>query len=511
MKVSSVSTNNKRIAKNTLMLYFRMFLIMAVGLYTSRIILQALGIEDFGIYNVVGGVVVLFTFVNNAMVASTQRFLNYEIGRNNQEETQKIFSASLSIHIAIAFIFLILAETIGLWFLNTYIKIPNGREIAANWVYQFTIVASIINIIRTPYNAAIIAYERMSFYAYISIIEVILKLLIVYLIYLFADRLIFYSLLVTVVALIIFGGYYLFCRKNFPMFRYQFEYNRQRFFSIISFSGWSLMGSSANMGAQQGFSILLNLFFGVSTNAALGIANQVNSVIYNFISNFQTAFNPQIVKTFAAHEREDFFNLIYNTSRYSFFLLFALALPITICCSDLLHIWLTEVPEYAIDFCIAMIANSLFDALSGPLWMSVYASGNIRKYQIVISCLLFSTLALAYIVAKLGYNPVMVFWIKPLIGFVIYFYRLHYCHRNLHLSFQRYLKSVVVRCLIIVFVSGVPSYIICTFMGDGIGYLLIKMIAVLFIILLCIFFIGLTTNEKKIISKYLKNKREQWS
>ena len=215
--MSDNSANNKRIAKNTLMLYIRMLLIMGVNLYTSRIILQALGVDDFGLYNIVGGVVVLFTFINNAMVASTQRFLNYELGRNNPEEAQKVFSASLSIHFAIAAVFLILAETVGLWFLNTYIQIPPGRETAANWVYQFTIITSIINIIRTPYNASIIAHERMSFYAYISIIEVVLKLLVVYLVYLFADRLISYAALITIVTLIVFGGYYLFCRKKFPI------------------------------------------------------------------------------------------------------------------------------------------------------------------------------------------------------------------------------------------------------------------------------------------------------
>ena len=312
------SQNNKRIAKNTLMLYVRMLLIMAVSLYTSRVILQALGVEDFGLYNVVGGVVVLFTFINNAMVTSTQRFLNFEIGGNNLDEARKVFSASLNIHIIIAGAFLLLAETVGLWFLNRYIQIPEGREIAANWVYQFSIIVSILNIIRSPYNAAIIAHEHMSFYAYVSIIEVILKLAIVYMVYLFADRLIAYAFLMMMVTLIVLGVYYIFCKRKYEICRYQFEYDRKRYMALASFSGWSLFGSLANMGASQGINIILNMFFGVAVNAAMGIANQVNAAVYQFVSSFQTAFNPQIIKSYAADDRNYFISLILNSSRYSF-------------------------------------------------------------------------------------------------------------------------------------------------------------------------------------------------
>ena len=242
-KMQDNSQNNKRIAKNTLMLYVRMLLIMVVSLYTSRVILQALGVEDFGLYNVVGGVVVLFTFINNAMVTSTQRFLNFEIGRNNLDEAQKVFSASLNIHAIIAGVFLLLAETVGLWFLNKYIQIPAGREVAANWVYQFSIIVSILNIIRSPYNAAIIAHEHMSFYAYVSVIEIILKLAIVYMVYLFADRLIAYAFLMMMVTLIVLAAYYIFCKKKYTICKYKFEYDRKRYMALASFSGWSLFGS----------------------------------------------------------------------------------------------------------------------------------------------------------------------------------------------------------------------------------------------------------------------------
>ena len=367
MTEQSVSENNKRIAKNTLMLYVRMMLIMLVSLYTSRVILKTLGIENFGIYNIVGGIVVLFSFINNAMVSSTQRYLNYELGRQNLDEAKKIFSASLTIHFIIAGIIIFLSETIGLWFLNKYINIPEGRIVAANWVYQFSILTFAVNIIRTPYNASIIAYERMSFYAYISIIEVVLKLIIVYAIVIFADRLIAYSVLVFIVAILILICYIIFCLSKFPICKYKYEYNKLRYASLLNFSGWSMFGALANTGAQQGINILLNMFFGVTVNAAMGIAHQVNSALYSFVSNFQTAFNPQIIKSYAANDRSYFFSLILHTSRYSFYLLLILAFPVILCCQEILQIWLVDVPEHAVAFCQLVIIFSLIDAWQGPL------------------------------------------------------------------------------------------------------------------------------------------------
>ena len=278
--MTDTSANNKRIAKNTLLLYIRMFLMMGITLYTSRVVLQMLGVDDFGIYNVVGGIVVLFSFINNAMVASTQRFLNFELGRGNVEEAQKVFAASLNIYLVIVMIFMLLAETVGLWFLNRYINIPPERTVAANWVYQASLVAAALNFVRMPYNAAIIAYERMSFYAYTSIIEAALKLGIVFLLYAFADKLIAYAWLVSVVALLILLMYVFFCRRVFAICRHHtFAYDKRRYTALVNFSGWSLFGSVANMGASQGVNILLNIFFGVFVNAAMGIANQVSGAV----------------------------------------------------------------------------------------------------------------------------------------------------------------------------------------------------------------------------------------
>lgn len=502
--MSDNSQNNKRIAKNTLMLYVRMLLIMAVSLYTSRVILQALGVEDFGLYNVVGGVVVLFTFINNAMVTSTQRFLNFEIGRNNLDEARKVFSASLNIHIIIAGAFLLLAETVGLWFLNRYIQIPEGREIAANWVYQFSIIVSILNIIRSPYNAAIIAHEHMSFYAYVSIIEVILKLAIVYMVYLFADRLIAYAFLMMMVTLIVLGVYYIFCKRKYEICRYKFEYDRKRYMALASFSGWSLFGSLANMGASQGINIILNMFFGVSVNAAMGIANQVNAAVYQFVSSFQTAFNPQIIKSYAAGDRTYFISLIMNTSRYSFLLLFLLALPIYICCPEILSIWLGTVPEYAVEFCRLMLLFLLIDAVQGPLWVSAQATGKIRNYQILMSALILLNLPITYVLLIFFKNPEIALIVRVAVNFITAVARVIYLNHLYDFPVGRYIKDVIIKCLIVLVISYPIPYLVHNMSGttliDTLANVFIAMISATVFIAL----IGLRSKERVLIISKMK-------
>ena len=314
------SSNNKHIAKNTLMLYFRMILTMLVSLYTSRIVLNTLGVEDYGIYNIVGGVVILFSFFNNAMSNATQRFLSFELGQNNSVQLKRTFSMIINVHIGIAFLIFLLAETVGLWFLNTHINIPTERMKAANWVYQFSIFTFLINIIRVPYHATIVAYEKMSFYAYLSIIEVLLKLGVVFLIQISPlDKLIFYGFLIFVVSVLILLVYKIYCNKNFDAANYNFFWDTKLFKTLISFSGWSLFGSAANVSSKQGTDILLNIFYGVMVNAAMGIANQVNNAVNGFVQNFQTAFKPQIVKSYAANETDYLIRLIFQTSKFSFF------------------------------------------------------------------------------------------------------------------------------------------------------------------------------------------------
>ena len=502
------SQNNKRIAKNTLMLYIRMILIMLVSLYTSRVILKALGVEDFGIYNIVGGIVVLFSFINNAMVSSTQRYLNYELGRKDVEEAKKFFSASLTIHFIIALIIIFLSETIGLWFLNEYINIPDGKSVAANWVYQFSILTFAINILRTPYNASIIAYEKMSFYAYISIIEVILKLLIVYAIVIFADRLIAYSILTFVVALIILICYIIFCWLKFPICKYHYEYNKSRFSALLNFSGWSMFGALANTGAQQGINILLNIFFGVTVNAAMGIAQQVNSALYSFVSNFQTAFNPQIVKSYAANDRSYFFNLILHTSRYSFYLLFILAFPVMLCCQEVLQIWLGEVPEHAVAFCQLVIIFSLIDAWQGPLWVSAQATGDIKNYQLLMSCLILLNLPLTYLLFKFIHIPELALIVRVFINVITSIARILYLKHLYGFPVLEYIKSVILRSLVVVVIVVPIPALLNNIIDKSLIGTIIKIIASMIITAMAIYSIGITSKErlyvKSLIRKFCK-------
>lgn len=485
-------------------LYVRMLLIMGVTLYTSRIVLQVLGVEDFGIYNVVGGIVVLFSFVNNAMVTSTQRFLNYELGKKNLEATARVFSASVTIHWCIAIVTLILAETVGLWFLLNYIQYPLEREWAVILTYQFAILSTCINMIRAPYNAAIIAYEKMSFYAYISIIEAILRLLIVFLLLLANfDRLIFYSFLMFVVIGIVTLGYYVYCKSHFSTCRYTYHWNKDLYKRLMGFSGWSMFGGVANIGASQGLNILLNMFFGVTINAAMGIANQVQSAVYSFVGNFQTAFNPQIVKSYASGDRDYFIDLIVRTSKYSYFLLFTISLPLYICCEEVLSLWLGNIPEYAVSFCRLMILFSLLDAMQGPLWVSVQATGKIRDYQILMSVMILSNLPLSYLFLKQSYSPEVVLTIRCLLNLLILFVRLWYLRLLYDFPVWRYGREVICRIVCVTIISY--GMISCLSM-DVLP--IVKILEVIFFSvignLFLVYILGFDDKERQLIIKQIK-------
>ena len=328
-EMQEISSNNKRIAKNTLLLYFRMLVTMAVSLYTSRVVLNILGVEDFGIYNVVGGIVAMFGFINGSMTSATQRYLTFELGQNNRTQLTKVFSTSLSIHAIISFLIIVLAETVGLWFLWNKMQIPADRMNAAFWVFQCSVAASVIMIMSVPYNAAIIAHERMSAFAYISIIEVSLKLLIVcFLRYFHTDKLILYAALIVIVQLVIRLCYSWYCNRHFKETKYRWIWDKTLFCEMTGFAGWNLFGNLAAITFTQGLNLLLNMFFGPVVNAARGIAVQAQTAIGQFSSNFQTALNPQITKSYATGDMEYMHGLIFRSAKFSFFLLLLLSLPV---------------------------------------------------------------------------------------------------------------------------------------------------------------------------------------
>jgi O-antigen/teichoic acid export membrane protein len=498
--------NNKRIAKNTMLLYFRMLITIGVSLYTSRIVLNALGVEDFGIYNVVGGVVVLFSFFNNAMSTATQRFLSFELGKNDIEEVKRTFSMSMTAHASIVILVILLAETVGLWFLNMHMNIPDGKMNAANWVYQFSILATCIGIIQVPYNASIIAYEKMSFFAYISIIEVIFKLLVAFLlVYISFDKLKIYSILICFVSFFTFLLYRFYCKRKIEVCTYHFFWDRALYKRLMSFSGWSLFGSVAVVGANQGVNILLNIFYGVVVNAAMGIANQVNSVLNKFVSNFQTAFQPQIVKFYAAGDTKSLEQLIFRSSKFSFLLLFTLTFPIMLNVDFVLKIWLKTVPECTSVFCNLIIISSLLESLAAPLWMTMQATGKIKKYQLYISTAIGLNLLFAYIFLKNGFPPYIVLVIKVAIDVLCFIIRLLFVQSYVDVRISQFIKTVLYRVFPIVIVILPLPYFLSKYYVEWKG-LILSSLSFFILEVFLVYLIGFTKQERKTINRFVVNK-----
>lgn len=396
--MTDTSANNKRIAKNTMLLYVRMLLTIIVGLYTSRVVLNTLGVNDYGIYNVVGGIVAMLAFLNSAMTAASQRFISFELGTQNLQKLKNVFCTSITIHITIACIIFIIAETLGLWFLNTHMNIPVDRMTAANWVYQCSILTFIITVISVPYNACIVAHEHMKAFAYISIIEVTLKLIIVYLLLILpTDKLIVYAILVLCISLIIRLIYSIYCKKNFKECTYQFKFNKRLFKEMFAFAGWSIIGNLGFSLKDQGSNIILNLFYGTAINAARGVALQVNGIINTFSNNFIMALNPQITKQYAAGHIKESIQLVYAGCRYSFFLLSIISIPIIINLDYLLSLWLGTVPTYTVEFLYFSLIAALINSMAIPLVTAMQATGKIKTFQITICIIMLCELPLAYI------------------------------------------------------------------------------------------------------------------
>lgn len=503
---------SKSIAKNTLFLYVRMFFILAVSLYTSRVILQYLGVEDFGLYNLVAGVVVLFSFLNGAMTAATQRFINFEKASDDVIKINHVFCISMNIYFLICAIVFLLGETVGLWFLNVKLNIGDDRMFAANVIYQISLITTIINILRVPYNAVILAYQRMSFYAFLGIVETVGKLLIVFSLALFSfDRLIVYSILLACLTLAINCFYYLFCVRNFKeQTTYRYIKDKVLFSKMTVFSGWSLFGNVALMGTNQGVNIILNIFFGVLINATIGIANQVNTAIYSFISNFQTAFMPRITQSYAENKMEEHQKLVLQTSKMSFYLLILISLPILINTEFVMTFWLGKFPDYAVQFTKLIIVFSLFDALSGPLWMSINAVGNIRVYQLVISCLLILNLPLSYLLLHLDYSPISVMVLKVVINFLVFIFRIIYVNRKIGFSRVMVLKYVSQLSLIVVTLS------LLYYLFDQSGKInntlnaaIVSTISVL-ILSVCIFFLGMSKGERIFVENQISKLKQKF-
>ena len=503
--VSDSSSNNKRIAKNTLLLYFRMLLTMGISIYTSRVVLDVLGAIDYGIYNVVGGFVAMFTIISGAMTTATQRFLSFEIGKGEKGEVQSLFSTSVLIHFILAAIILLLAETVGLWFLNTHMNFPQERYEAANWVFQFSVLTFLINVVSVPYNAAIIAYERMKAFAYVSIVEVSLKLLVVYLLLISTyDKLIVYAFFLALIAITIRIIYGIYSHRYFPECRCDFSWNKRKGKNMLSFVSWNMIGSVAGVAKEQGINVLLNIFFGSAVNAARGVAYQVLNAMSGFVSNFQLAMNPQIVKHYASGEKEDMFKLVFRGSKYSYLMMMVLSLPVILETPFILDVWLKVVPDYTVIFLRLVLMTALVDSLSGTLITAMHASGKVRDYQIVVGGLSLFTLPVAYVFFKWGYPPYAAMIVGLSISILCHIARLLLLKRSIGLPFMAFLKRVTFRCTGITLVSLVIPVLIYIGLHERTwGNFLIVLIATLVSSVLTIYMIGLTANEKMFTRKKL--------
>ena len=506
--MSNSVSNNRRLAKNTFSMYVRMLFLLLISFYTSRVVLKALGEEDFGTYNVVGGVVVLFTFINAAMTTGTQRHLSYELGKPDGH-VGRVFSACFNIHLWLAIIIVALSETIGLWFVNTQLNFPEGRLPAVNWVYQFSIVACVFNIIRVPFNALIVAHERMSFYAYMGIIEGVLKLLIVFFLTLAPiDKLVFYSFLIALVIGITSFFYYLYCRLNFRDIQYERVQDILLYKKLLKFSGWTLFGSFANLARNQGVSFIINIFYGVTLNAAVGIANQVNAGITQFVSGFQQAFNPQLTKTEASQDRQYQQVLIGRTAKFSYLIVLFVSLPILYNLDYILELWLGDYPVYTASLCKWIVIASLIDSVSGPLWVSIFATGNIKTYQIIISSFLLLSLPLAFLCGKLGWHPQYVFAFLAMINLMAIIIRLVILHKLIHFNVIEFVNSVFVPLLCTTFLVIPILFVVGHFLSkaDSFGLFLFQSSIIILYEMIVISLVGLTKTERLGLWRMLKSR-----
>lgn len=503
--MSNTTENNKRIAKNTLLLYFRMLFLMAVSLYTSRVVLNALGVEDFGIYNVVGGIVAMFTVLSGSLSAAISRFITYELGKENQENLNKIFSSAVTIQLGLAGIILLLAESIGLWFLNFKMNIPISRMEAANWVFQFSIFTFAINLISVPYNASIIAHERMSAFAYISILEAIGKLTIAFLIAISPmDKLTFYAILICVVAFIVRLTYGNYCKRHFSECTYHFSWDKQLLKQMFGFAGWNFIGASSAILRDQGGNIVINLFCGPTVNAARGIAFQVNNAVNQFVTNFMTALNPQITKSYASGDKEYMMTLIFQGARLSFYMLFLLSLPILINTHYILTLWLKMVPEHAIAFVQLTLIFALSESISQPLITAMLATGKIRNYQIIVGGLQMMNLPISYIFLRIGFFPEIVIIIAIIISQSCLIARLLMLRKMINISLKKYMKKVYCNIITVMIISSIIPFMLTINNDETFLTFILQSFITIACTIITIYYIGCSKSEKLFIKNKLQ-------
>lgn len=499
-------SNNKRIVKNTFILYIRLLFTLAVSLYITRRLLNVLGVDDFGLLNVVGGVVMMFSFLNNSMIAASQRFITYSLAADTLPQQKKIFSTSVIIHCLIAIIIVLVLETIGLWYINNKLNVIQGRLYAASFVFQSSVISFFLAVISVPFSATVIAHEKMNIYASLSILDSLLKLIIVICLpYIAYDKLVSYSVLLILTGVINFVFYLIYCHTNFDECKIT-RADRYTLREMLSFAGWSFLGNFGVVAKDYGVNLIINAFCNTAVNASRGIAYQVMNAVNGFVAGFQTAMNPQITKRYATGNTLDMLSLLFSGAKYSFYLLSLFVIPLYIRADYVLELWLGDAPVFSVQFLRLALIMALINSMSGPFVTGIQATGNIKLFQIVISIIMTLDMPLSYLALRIGCKPYAVVYISICTAFIGLVARSILLHRQLKFSIKSFIINIVLKNYLIAitlfgFIQCISQIFPYSFLG-----LVSFCLSSVFISLIGIYIFALNKNEKRSINDYLKNK-----
>ena len=496
------TSDSKRIAKNTIMLYIRMFVLMLIGLFTSRVILQALGVEDYGINSVIAGFLSMFGIITGSMSSAISRFITVELGRGKLERLKQVFSTSITVQLFMGILIVILIETFGMWFVTTQMQIPYGREVAAQWCLHCATLTTFISLMNIPFNSAIIAYEKMSAFAYMTILDAILKLVICYAIYISPiDKLITYAILGVCVSIITTSIYWIYCLRKFEETSLSFTFDKILFKEMWGFAGWNLFSQTAWILNTQGINMLMNIFFGVVVNAARGVAVQVNGIIQNFVNNFMMALNPQITKSYAAGDKETAFRLACRGCRFSFYIMYFLALPIMIESHQILELWLGTPPEQADMFVVWTILSTLASLLGNTMVTLQMAHGDIKQYQIWITIFGCIPFPLTWLVFKWGAPSIVAYYIYVAVYWGLIFVRYYLVHEKTGIPAKMYLGGVVVKTHLVAISAAILPLGVFFLMPETISRLLLVGIVSVLSSTIVIYFFGVDEVERNFLQQ----------
>lgn len=499
-------SNNKRIAKNTSLLFLRTLFVMFISLYTSRVILQALGVDNYGIYNVVGGVVSMFSVISSSLSTAISRFITFEIGRGDKERLKKIFATSILIQIVLAIIIFVICEIIGIWFMETHMQIPPGKIYAAHWVLHCSLLSFCISLLCVPYDACIIAHERMGAFAFISIYDTIMKLAICFLLFISPiDKLIFYAILMLLLSLSTRVIYTIYTRRHFEETHSKISFDKDIFKEMLGFSGWSFFNNTAYILNNQGINMLMNVYFGVVVNAARGIAVQVENSVLRFVNSFTTAINPQITKYYASGDMQNMHKLVCRGAKFSFFAMLLFSLPIIIEAKQILDLWLVNVPQYAVILVQLSLVMGMCDSIGNSGYTACIATGKLRNYSIIITSIGILEFPLAWIFFAYGAAPQYAYYTYIAVKIFVLIARMFLLKSMVGLKISMYIKNVFVPIIITSIIAIIPPVIIYNCMDENIIRLILIILASTLSTSISALYCGLTKNERNLILSKTKN------